>query len=315
MVYYFTSAIVKPSAYVYVGKDKFENKLSSAHIYLRLREGETWDNIPEPLLTDLAQLTKANSIEGNKKDNVTIIYTPWSNLRKDGSMAVGQVSFHDDRKVKKVLVRERENAIINRLNKTKVEKHPDLKQEKDDRLRELRKRDQAAVLARKKEEARIKKEREQLKHQKAHAYDDIFSEENMANSSNQDRDENWEDDFILVDDVGRRPAQLHPLAPEAQVADPRDVLVPVPEVVREEEGQPLDLAEPGALHGQVLDLRGLRQLELLVRGEVLGRLEVDVLLVLEDLEGPGRAGGLRGADEDRVQLDLAGEPCHRSFEG
>jgi hypothetical protein len=48
----------------------------------------------------------------------------------------------------------------------------------------------------KKEEARIKKEREQLKHQKAHAYDDIFSEENMAGSSNQDRDEDWEDDFM-----------------------------------------------------------------------------------------------------------------------
>lgn len=42
------------------------DKLSSAHIYLRLREGETWDNIPEELLTDLAQLTKANSIEGRK---------------------------------------------------------------------------------------------------------------------------------------------------------------------------------------------------------------------------------------------------------
>lgn len=40
------------------------DKLSSAHIYLRLRDGETWDKIPEPLLTDLAQLTKANSIEG-----------------------------------------------------------------------------------------------------------------------------------------------------------------------------------------------------------------------------------------------------------
>lgn len=63
-------------------------------------------------------------------------------------MAVGQVSFHDDRKVKRVLVRQRENVIINRLNKTKVEKHPDLKQEKDDRLKELRKRDQAAVMAR-----------------------------------------------------------------------------------------------------------------------------------------------------------------------
>lgn len=45
-------------------------------------------------------------------------------------------------------MRERENAIINRLNKTKVEKHPDLKQEKDDRQRELRKKDQSAQLAR-----------------------------------------------------------------------------------------------------------------------------------------------------------------------
>ena len=78
------------------------DKLSSAHIYLRMREGETWDNLPQDLVTDLAQLTKANSIEGNKKDNITIIYTPWSNLRKDGSMQVGQVSFHDPRKVRAV---------------------------------------------------------------------------------------------------------------------------------------------------------------------------------------------------------------------
>lgn len=99
-------------------------------------------------MTDLAQLTKANSIEGNKKDNVTIIYTPWSNLKKDGSMAVGQVSFKDPRKVKRVLVPERENAIVNRLNKTKVEKHPDLRQEKEDRQKELRKRDNSAQQAR-----------------------------------------------------------------------------------------------------------------------------------------------------------------------
>ncbi|KAK7920370.1 hypothetical protein PG985_008392 [Apiospora marii] len=214
MVYYYTSAAVTPAAYVYVGKDKFENeelikhgweedvwyfhadKLSSAHIYLRLREGETWDAIPEPLVMDLAQLTKANSIEGNKKDNVTVIYTPWSNLKKDGSMAVGQVSFKDPRKVKRVLVPERENAVVNRLNKTKVERHPDLRQEKEDRQKELRKRDNSALQARKKEEARIMKERAEKKWQKEHAYDDIFSEENMAQSSNQDRSEDWEDDFM-----------------------------------------------------------------------------------------------------------------------
>jgi hypothetical protein len=138
-----------PSTMLITFSNQFHvDKLSSAHIYLRLREGESWDNIPQELLVDLAQLTKANSIEGNKKDNVTIIYTPWSNLKKDGSMAVGQVGFKDNKKVKRILVAQRENAIINRLNKTKVEQFPDLRQEKEDHLKELRKRDQAAQLAR-----------------------------------------------------------------------------------------------------------------------------------------------------------------------
>ncbi|KAG6058760.1 hypothetical protein E4U17_007565 [Claviceps sp. LM77 group G4] len=218
MVYYFTSSVVDPPGFIYVGKDKFENedlikygweediwfhvdKLSSAHIYLRTNTAENeppqaWDSLPEALITDLAQLTKANSIEGNKKDNITVIYTPWSNLKKDGSMDVGQVSFKDPRKVKRVLVPARENAIVNRLNKTKVEKKPDLKQEKDDRLKELRRRDVEAMALRRKEEAKQAQEWKEKKWQKDHAYDDIFTEENMASSSNQDRDMNWEDDFM-----------------------------------------------------------------------------------------------------------------------
>ena len=85
-------------------------------MYLRMNEGESWDTISQGLQIDCAQLTKANSIEGvfktslqitrdtnwelgNKKDNITVIYTPWSNLKKDGSMAVGQVGFKDPRKV------------------------------------------------------------------------------------------------------------------------------------------------------------------------------------------------------------------------
>ena len=59
-------------------------------------------------------------------------------------MATGQVSFHDQKKVKRIHVEQRENVIVNRLNKPKVEKQPDLKQEKEDRQRELRKRDQKA---------------------------------------------------------------------------------------------------------------------------------------------------------------------------
>ncbi|EHK21171.1 uncharacterized protein TRIVIDRAFT_51742 [Trichoderma virens Gv29-8] len=231
MVYYFTSNVVEPAGFIYVGKDKFENedlikfgweedkcshygsqfhvdKLSSAHIYLRMQPGQTWDNLPEELVMDLAQLTKANSIEGNKKDNITVIYTPWSNLKKDGSMDVGQVSFHDQRKasplpphnqttqVKRVLVPHRENPIVNRLNKTKVEKKPDLKAERDDMLKELRKREQAAQQIKKKEEQRQAQEWKEKKWQKDHAYDDLFTDENMAASSNQDRAEDWEEDFM-----------------------------------------------------------------------------------------------------------------------
>lgn len=50
--------------------------------------------------------------------------------------------------VKRIHVVARENPIVNRLNKTKVEKFPDLREEKEARLRELRKSDQGARDAR-----------------------------------------------------------------------------------------------------------------------------------------------------------------------
>lgn len=40
------------------------DNLSSAHIYLRMNEGDSWDQISAELLEDCAQLTKANSIDG-----------------------------------------------------------------------------------------------------------------------------------------------------------------------------------------------------------------------------------------------------------
>jgi hypothetical protein len=38
--------------------------LSSAHVYLRLPDGATMDDIPEDTLEDCAQLVKQNSIQG-----------------------------------------------------------------------------------------------------------------------------------------------------------------------------------------------------------------------------------------------------------
>ena len=47
-----------------------------------------------PLISALKclQLVKANSIQGCKENNVDIVWTPWSNLKKTASMEVGQVS-------------------------------------------------------------------------------------------------------------------------------------------------------------------------------------------------------------------------------
>jgi len=70
-------------------------------VYLRLPESiASWEAIPESLLVDCAQLVKANSIEGespnrlplpspisnplfsgNKRNDLTIIYTPADNLK------------------------------------------------------------------------------------------------------------------------------------------------------------------------------------------------------------------------------------------
>lgn len=50
--------------------------------------------------------------------------------------------------VKRILVAQRENSIVNRLNKTKEEKYPDLQMEKEEILKALRKKDQASRLER-----------------------------------------------------------------------------------------------------------------------------------------------------------------------
>ncbi|CAO2182887.1 unnamed protein product [Urochloa humidicola] len=148
MVLYFKARPDAGDYTIYMGADKNENeelikyglpedvwfhvdKISSAHVYLRLKKGETIDTISEGLLEDCAQLVKAHSIQGNKMNNVEVVYTPWSNLKKSPSMDVGQVGFHNPRMVRVLTVEKRVNEIINRLNKTRVERRPDLKAEKE----------------------------------------------------------------------------------------------------------------------------------------------------------------------------------------
>jgi len=151
-----------------------------------------WENIPETLLADCAQLVKANSIEGNKKDDLTIIYTPAANLKKSGDMAVGQVSFHSDKKVKRVHVAQRENVIVNRLNKTKVEREVDHEQERIDRIKRENASKRAVVAQKKKQDAELAKAREAEK--AARSYDSLFNveeDENVPKKTGRELEEDF----------------------------------------------------------------------------------------------------------------------------
>ncbi|KAK4274300.1 hypothetical protein QN277_017544 [Acacia crassicarpa] len=215
MVFYFKARPEAGDYTVFMGLDKHENeelikygfiediwfhvdKMSSAHVYLRLHKGQTIDDISEGVLEDCAQLVKANSIQGNKVNNVDVVYTPWSNLKKTASMDVGQVGFHNPKMVRTVRVEKRINEIVNRLNKTKVERTPDFKAERE--------AVNAAERAERKQQLREKKRREELdrmekeRQAELRSYKGLMVSENMTSNkqiaSASKSLQELEDDFI-----------------------------------------------------------------------------------------------------------------------
>uniref|UniRef100_A0A8C5P356 Coiled-coil domain-containing protein 25 n=1 Tax=Jaculus jaculus TaxID=51337 RepID=A0A8C5P356_JACJA len=151
IVFYFTSSSVNLSTYtIYMGKDKYENenlieyswpediwfhvdKLSSAYVYLRLHKGKKIQDIPKVVPMDCANLVRANSIQGCKMNNVNVVYMLWSNLKKTADTDVGKIGFHRQKDVKIVTVEKKVNVILSRLEKTKLERFPDLAAEKEGR--------------------------------------------------------------------------------------------------------------------------------------------------------------------------------------
>lgn len=130
---------------------------------------------------------------GCKLNDITIVYTPWSNLKKTNNMEVGQVGFHDEKKVKKYKIAEKKNnMILNRLNKTKVERLPNLAKEKEDREtreREKEKQKKKEQLVQDKIEVEKKKQEMDLKH-----YKSLNDPEKMTSNAAKTVEE-LEDDF------------------------------------------------------------------------------------------------------------------------
>ncbi|XP_011755937.1 coiled-coil domain-containing protein 25-like [Macaca nemestrina] len=207
MVFYFTSSSVNSSACtIYTGKDKYHHedlikhdwpqyiwfhvaKLSLAHVYLRLHKGENIEDIPKEVLIDCAHLVKANSIQGCKMNNVNVVYMLWSNLKKTADVDVGQIVFHRQKDVKIVTMEKKVNEILNQLEKSKVERFPDLAAEKECRDCEEKNEKEAQIQEMKKREKEKMKKREM---DELRSYSSRMKVENM--SSNQDGSDS--DEFI-----------------------------------------------------------------------------------------------------------------------
>lgn len=155
-------------------------------------QGQTIDDIPTTVLDDACQLVKANSITGNKMNNIDIVYTMWDNLKKTAGMDVGQVSFHRGKEVRKMRVEKRMNEIVNRLNRTKVEHtEVDFRAEREKRDALEREDKKAEIRAQKElEKEAIKKQREM---QELKSYRSLMKEDKMKTNFD---DGNESDEFM-----------------------------------------------------------------------------------------------------------------------
>ncbi|GAB1224196.1 hypothetical protein ENUP19_0180G0015 [Entamoeba nuttalli] len=196
--------LIRGDYLVYVGIDKYENEElikyalpndlwfhvdseSSAHVYLRMKDGDTMETLPDEALEDCCQLVKSRSIKGCKLRSVNIVYTPASNLKKTNGMDIGQVGFHQEklRKLRKVI---KDNSIVNRIEKTKQEKTlEEHKKDWFDYQKELKLLRAKEYQERKQKEAEdIRRTKEQ---QRISSYADVFEhmdEENENNDNNSD---------------------------------------------------------------------------------------------------------------------------------
>ncbi|KAJ3343266.1 hypothetical protein HDU93_009252 [Gonapodya sp. JEL0774] len=100
-------------------------------------------------------------------------------------MDTGQVAFHKDNLVKRIHVEKKDNFILNRLNKTKVERQPDLEREKLDKQKGERAAQRKDEKARKQEELKLREERSKMDDIKN--YRDVFGDDSTFAKSNTNR--------------------------------------------------------------------------------------------------------------------------------
>jgi len=104
-------------------------------------------------------------------------------------MVDGQVGFHRPENVRKIDVVEKNNAIVNALNKTKEEKYPDLKKEQEKRLEEIR--NERIALRKKEEKEKRILEEDRRREKEERSYDRIHRSDNMTSNAGTKRLMHW----------------------------------------------------------------------------------------------------------------------------
>lgn len=125
-------------------------------------------------------------------NNIDIVYTMWENLKKTPSMEVGQVGFHNPKQVRKMRVEKRSNDAVNRLNKTKIETHPDFRAERE--ARDVAERQVKKKVMRDHRDREKDAERKRMEEAETKSYASLHKVENMT-STNYDNG-NDSDDFM-----------------------------------------------------------------------------------------------------------------------
>lgn len=115
----------------------------------------------------------------------------WENLKKTPDMEAGQVAYHNEKAVKKVRVEKRRNEIINRLNRTKTEEYPDLREQREKRDNLERQQQKANLRSQRELEKEI--ERKRLIEQELRSYTTLLKTENMTTNYDNGNDS---DDFM-----------------------------------------------------------------------------------------------------------------------
>lgn len=127
------------------------------------------------------------------------MYTRWKNLKKTADMVDGQVGFHRPDNVRRCKV-EKNNPIVKQIEKTREERHPNLYEEQQARLRKIQqqKKDHFKQLQKDKQMKKLEAEREK----ELRSYDRLFVSDNMTAVSDLKATadttaaEEYEDDFF-----------------------------------------------------------------------------------------------------------------------